>query len=108
MGNLTSQELEQTGETLVESWLTENGYSNITRETLFPSEREIRATGSLGNIIIQVRTFLHPGRPFKLSEYESHKIMLRASREKNTAYAAYVVVDEGKNLVGDIIWERLS
>ncbi len=108
MGNLTSQDLEQTGETHVESWLTENGYSNITKESLFPSEREIRATGSLGNIIIQVRTFQHPNRPFKLSEYETHKMMLRASRENNTAYAAYVVVDENKNLVGEIIWERLN
>jgi len=108
MGNLSSTEIELTGESHVESWLAENGYSNVTKEILFPKETEIRASGNLGNIIVQVRTFVHPNRPFKLSEYETHKIMLRASRHKNTAYAAYVVIDETKNLVGDIIWERLG
>ncbi|HAO46711.1 MAG TPA: hypothetical protein DCQ97_07285 [Chitinophagaceae bacterium] len=108
MGNMTSTEIELTGENHVESWLAENGYSNITKETLFPQEKEIRATGTLENIIVLVRTFLHPNRPFKLSEYETHKVMLRASRQKNTAYAAYVVIDETKSLVGDIVWERLG
>ncbi|HMU10860.1 MAG TPA: hypothetical protein PKC54_12680 [Ferruginibacter sp.] len=108
MGNLTSSEIELTGESHVESWLAQNGYSNITKEILFPKENEIRASGTVENIIVQVRTFLHPNRPFKLSEYETHKIMLRASRQKNRAYAAYVVIDESKNLVGDIIWERLG
>lgn len=108
MGNLTSQDLEKAGEDHVEKWLSENGYSSISWETLFPADREIRATGSLGNMIILVRTFLHPNRPFKLSEYETHKITLRASREKYTAYAAYVIVDEDRKLVGDIIWERIG
>lgn len=108
MGNLTSSEIELTGESLVESWLAQNGYSNITKEILFPKETEIRASSTLQNIIVQVRTFVHPTRPFKLSEYETHKITLRASRHKNIAYAAYVVIDESRNLVGDIIWERLG
>lgn len=108
MGNLVSTEIDITGESFVESWLTENGYSNILKEDLFPKEREIRATGKLGTIIIRVRTFLHPSRPFKLSEYEAHKIMLRASRQKDSAYAAYVVIDENKDIVGEIIWERLG
>ena len=108
MGNLTSEKLELTGENHVEAWLKENGYENIVRAEAAPAEREIRATGTLGDMLIQVRTFLHPNRPFRLSEYESHKLALRAARIKNSASAAYVVVNEEGELVGEITWERLG
>lgn len=108
MGKLSATEIEATGESHIEEWLIENGYSNIMKQTLFPDEREIMAVGNVETILIQVRTFVYPGTPFKLTETETHKIRLRASINKNVAYAAYVVIDENKNLVGEIIWERLS
>lgn len=108
MANLNLAEIELTGENLVELWLGQNGYSSIIKETLLPKETEIRAEGALENIIVLVRTFLHPNRPFKLSEYEVHKMVLRASREKIVPYAAYVVINDKKELVGEIIWERLK
>lgn len=107
MNELTLAEIELTGENFVETWLAENGYSNITKAVVHSNTKEIRANSKLEGIIVQVKTFLHPARPFKLSEYEAHKITLRASRNKNTAYAAYVVIDSNKELVGEIQWERL-
>lgn len=108
MTKLSSAEIQLTGENQVELWLTNNGYHNVTKEVLTPNESEIRASGKLENIIVLVKAFLHPNRPFRLSEYETHKLSLRASRLKNIAYAAYVVINEDKELVEDIIWERLS
>jgi hypothetical protein len=108
MGNLSATEIEATGESHVEEWLIENGYNNIIKQTLFPGEREIKADGSVETILIQVRTFVYPDIPFKLNETETHKIRLRASINKNAAYAAYVVIDEDKKLAGEITWQRLS
>lgn len=108
MTKLTSAVIQLTGENHVELWLSENGYSNITKEILQPNETEIRASGPLENIMVHVKTFVHPTRPFKLSEYEAHKLSLRAFRQKNAAYAAYVVIDESKELVDEIVWERIN
>ena len=101
-------EIQLTGEKQVELWLLSNGYNNVLREALQVDESGLKATGSIENILVQVRTFLHPHRPFKLSDYEIDKLTRRASKLKLTAYAAYVVLDDKNNLVEEIIWERLS
>jgi len=105
-GNLT--EIHSKGEKQVELWLVNNGYNNVSKEPLHPGETGLKATGSVEDILIQVRTFLHPHRPFKLSDFEVDRLIRRASKMKLVAYVAYVVLNEKSELVGEINWERLS
>jgi hypothetical protein len=108
MMNSGLPEIKIEGEKKVEQWLTENGYSNVLKETLQANEYGLKAVGRTENILVQVRTFLHPHRPFKLSDYETDLLTRRAAKLKLVAYAAYVVLDNSGNLVGEINWERLS
>ncbi len=105
-GNLAEIHLE--GEKQVKLWLVNNGYNNVLKELLQPGETGLIATGSIEDILIQVKTFLHPHRPFKLSDFEVDRLIRRAAKMKLVAYAAYVVLDEKNQLVGEIKWERLS
>ncbi len=104
--NLAEIHLE--GEKQVELWLVNNGYNNVLKELLQPGETGLKATGSVEDILIQVRTFQHPHRPFKLSDFEVDKLIRRASKMKLVAYVAYIVLDKKNQLVGEINWERLS
>ena len=101
-------EIKLAGEKHVVTWLTENGYTDVLIETLKSDEYALNASGKIENILVQVRTFLHPHRPFKLSNYEVDLISRRAAKLKLVAYAAYVILNTDGNLNEDIIWERLS
>ena len=108
MANSELPEIKLTGEKHVETWLIENGYTDVLIETLKSDEYALNASGKIENILVQVRTFLHPHRPFKLSNYEVDLISRRAAKLKLVAYAAYVILNTDGNLNEDIIWERLS
>lgn len=108
MNNSVLTEIKLAGEKQVKGWLTENGYFNIVPEVLNTNEVCLAATGSIENILVQVRSFLHPHRPFKLSDFETDILVRRAIKKKLIAYVAYVAVDENGNLCGEISWERLS
>ena len=108
MVNRDLAEIQLTGEKQVKLWLISNGYTDVLKEPLGADEYGLKATGSIENILVQFRTFLHPQRPFKLSDYEIDKLIRRASKLKLIAYAAYVVLDDKNELVGEINWERLS
>lgn len=97
-----------TGEKYVEQWLSENGYSNILKVPMQANENGIVATGRIDNILVLVRSFLHPHRPYKISEYEVDLLTRRATKLKLVAYAAYVVLDNSGKLTEEITWERLS
>ena len=101
-------EIKLAGEKHVVTWLTENGYADVLIETLKSDEYALNASGKIENILVQVRTFIHPHRPFKLSNYEVDLISRRAAKLKLVAYAAYVILNTDGNLNEDIIWERLS
>ncbi len=108
MNNFVLPEIKLAGENQVKQWLTENGYSNITPIVLNTNEACLTATGILENILVQVKSFLHPHRLFKLSDFETDILVRRAIKKKLIAYVAYVAVDENGNLCGEISWERLS
>lgn len=108
MGNSDSPKIKSEGEKHVEQWLTENGYSNLSKEPLQLNEYALKANGRTEHILVQIRTFLHPHRPFKLSEYEVDLLTRRAAKLKLIAYAAYVVLDDSGDLLEEISWERLS
>ena len=101
-------EIKQTGEKHVHNWLTENGYSIVTKVMLHAEEYALQASGKIENIIVQIRTFVHPHRPFKFSDYEIDLLARRAAKIKFVGYAAYVILNNEGDLTEDIIWERLS
>ncbi len=100
--------IKESGETLVQQWLTANGYTNIENETLLLNEQGMKALGTIKNILILTRTFLHPNRPFKISDYEIDILTRRAARLKLVAYVAYVILNSDNELAEEIQWERLS
>jgi hypothetical protein len=108
MVNSGFPEIKLAGENKVVQWLNENGYTNVSKEILQATEDGIKATGSVENILVQVRAFLHPHRPFKLSEYEIDILRRRAARLELVAYVAYVILDDRGDVVEEIHWERLS
>jgi hypothetical protein len=96
------------GQKHVEHWLIENDYSGITKEQLQSNDYGFVAKGKIESLIVQVRTFLHPQRPFKLSDFEIDLLSAKAAKNGFVAYAAYVIIDGENNLAEEIIWERLS
>lgn len=108
MLNSDLPEIKETGEKLIVKWLTENGYSSVKKETLLLHEQALKAIGPVQNILVQIRTFLHPNRPFKISDYEADILTRRAAKLNLTAYVAYVIIDSSGNLSEEINWERLS
>ena len=72
------------------------------------NEYGFTAKGTIEGILVQIRTFLHPQRPFKLSDFEINALCAKAANQGLVAYAAYVIVDGKNNLAEDIHWERLS
>ena len=108
MENLDESKIKLEGKKQGEHWLTGNDYSNVSKETLHASEIALKASGKTENILVQVRTFVHPHRPFKLSDYEVDLLTRRASKLKSVAYIAYVILNKDLQLNEDIIWERLT
>lgn len=100
--------IKETGEKLVEKWLTENGYTDVQKETLLLNEQGLKACGTVENILVQIRTFIQPNRVFKMSDYEIDILTRRAVKLSLVAYVAYVVLDSSGNLAEEIQWERLS
>jgi hypothetical protein len=108
MEDFAPPEIRLAGEKHILHWLTENGYSNVLKETLHSNDYALRANGRAEDILVQVRAFLHPHRPFKLSEYEADLLTRRATKLKLIAYVAYIMLDGNGNLLEEINWERLS
>ena len=108
MENYYSPEINPVGQKHVESWLTANGYFDIAKEQIQFNDYGFSAKGNLESILVQTRTFLHPQRTFKLSDFEINSLSARAAKLGLVAYVAYITVDDENNIAGDIIWERLS
>ncbi len=108
MENYYLPELNSIGQEHVERWLTDNGYFDVRKELLQANDYGYSAKGKIENVLIQIRTFLHPQRPFKLSDLEIEIFTAKADKQGMVAYSAYVAVDDKNALVGEIIWDRLS
>ncbi|MEO6252858.1 MAG: hypothetical protein ABIO79_06115 [Ferruginibacter sp.] len=108
MTNSGAPEIKLAGEKKVEKWLNDNGYTNVSIEALHSTERAIKAWGTVEHILVQVSTFLHPHRPFKLSDYEIDLLTRRAAKMELVAYVAYIILDDEGELAEEINWERLG
>lgn len=108
MENYYLPEINQIGLKHVETWLTENGYYDISKALLQSNDYGFTAKGKLEGILVQIRTFLYPQRPYKLSDFEINALAAKAAKQGMVAYAAYVIINEKHNLAEDIVWERLG
>lgn len=108
MENYYLPEIYPIGQKHVESWLNINGYFDISKELIQPNDYGFVAKGSNECLLVQIRTFLHPQRPFKLSDFEMVALAGKADKLGLVAYVAYVIVNAENNLSREIIWERLS
>ncbi|WP_462221989.1 hypothetical protein [Ferruginibacter sp.] len=92
----------------LESWLLENGYSDIVIDKFGTDVADIHAKGLTENIIVEVKTALYPDE--KTASSRTYKFALKelATKLEKIAYVAYLVIDKDKNLIGEIIWERLN
>ncbi|MFM6924506.1 MAG: hypothetical protein ACKOU7_03320 [Ferruginibacter sp.] len=108
MENYYLPEIDSVGRKHVETWLSENGYIDIKQVLFNSKDSGFIAKGKIEGVIVRIRTFLYPQRPFKLSVFELNTLMVKAHKLKLVAYAAYVTVDSENNLAGEIMWERLS
>jgi hypothetical protein len=108
MGILGLPEIKQIGITIVEKWLSDNGYSNILPESIESDDHLLRATGKLETLLLQIKTSVFPLEPEKLSEKEIDNLTTKANYLKMIAYAAYVVIGFDGSIIGEIIWQRLN
>lgn len=108
MRNASPASIDQVGENIIESWLLNNEYTDIIKESISQRNSILKAHSRLQNILLQVKTFRLPQRPYKLSEYEIDKLVRRALNADLVAYVAYVVVDDNDQLAEEIAWERLT
>ena len=108
MDNLKTAEIVQTGEKRVEEWLSENGFINVLNIADHRGNNTIEANGSIENILVHVRTRVQPDQPGRISDEDRVRIKVTAETLGRKAYVAYLVIDEDKNIVGEINWDRVS
>jgi len=107
MVDLDFTEITMAGIQHLENWLRENGYESISVDTFQPGFAEIKADSKVENILLQAKTVLYPNEHSELNGTDKFALKDLAARTGRAPYVAYLVIDEDKNLVGDINWERL-
>ena len=107
MVHLPLTEITKAGIQHLENWFAENGYKNSEADIWHPAIADIKADGHWENILVQVKTVLHPEERTLLNGTDRFALKDIAQRLERTPYIAYLAIDHDKNLVGDIIWEKL-
>jgi hypothetical protein len=108
MAVLDSTEIVLAGVKHLEDWLKGNGYTSIAIDIWQPGSADIQANGKGEKILLQARTALHPAAKTLLNGTDKYALKEMAVRLKSIAYVAYLTIDQDKELIGEIIWERLS
>ena len=108
MVHLPLTEITMAGVQHLENWLTENGYSSSAPEIWQTGTADIKADSKQENILIQVKTVLHPNDYVLLNGTDRFALKDMAERLGRTAYVAYLAIDDDRNLVGEIVWQRLT
>jgi hypothetical protein len=107
MPDLETTEITKASVPHLENWLILHGYSNLIVDEWLPGSIEIKANGLTENILVQVKAVLHPNEQASLNGTDKFALKELATRLERKAYAAYLVIDKDKNLIGEIVWERL-
>jgi len=108
MGAFEITEMVQSGIKHIENWLKQNGYTLKGIEAWQQGSADIVADGPVANIFIQAQTVAHPDKPAFLNGTDKFAVKDIAQRLERIPYIAYLVIDHDKNLVGDIVWERIG
>jgi hypothetical protein len=104
---LTQTRIGQSGEYIVARELAAKGYrTNV--DTRAPGATDIEARGTTASLLVQVKTAVAPNLPSELSGEERQKIRSRAAHLGWEPWGAKVQLDSRLNLVGSIVWHRLS
>jgi hypothetical protein len=101
-------ELVQAGIGHLKRWLHEHGYTHIKTNIWQPDSADIMAKGPKEEIFVQVKTVQSPNDQVLLNATDKFALIEMAARLERIPYIAYVMVDESKNLIGEITWERLG
>jgi DNA modification methylase len=108
MADLELTEIVQAGVGHLENWLNDNGYKNIEVNIWQSGSADIKANGQTENILVQLKPVLHPNEQAALNGTDKFALKDLAERLERIPYIAYLIIDGDKNLVGEIIWERLN
>lgn len=107
MADLELTEILQTGILYLKNWLNENGYQSIEVSIWQSDSVDIKANSKNQNILIQLKAIMQPGENVKPNATDKFAMKELAERLKRIPYIAYITIDRDKNIVGEIIWERL-
>ena len=108
MSNSETSNITTAGEGHVEKWLSGNGYNSIIKDIAGPGPEAIEANGTIENILVIVKTAVTPNQPVEITRAQKNAIKTRAEQSDRKAYVAYVIIDANKDIVGEIIWERIG
>ncbi|MGC4101981.1 hypothetical protein [Ferruginibacter sp.] len=108
MGALETAEIVLAGAKHVEDWLSKNEYTSVKKEFWQKDSIDIHADSAGNNIFIQVHTALQPNGLPVLKATDKFAVKEIAHRMERTPYMATLVIDDHKNLVGEIVWHRLT
>jgi hypothetical protein len=109
---MLAEEIANAGEIHVINWYKIGNYKNIRREVLPDNSVNIIAQGGAIKSRTLVKVFLSPGPRPDYTEQETEETIARVNKngdERNwaEAYIALVVINEKKELVGDIKWVQI-
>ena len=108
MVDLEFTEIIMTGVKHLENWLKKNDYEKITIDIWQAGSADIKADSHGEKILVQAKTIQHPNEQNRLSATDKYALKDLATRLERTPYVAYLAIDDAKNLVGEIMWERLA
>ncbi|HEY4674472.1 MAG TPA: hypothetical protein VIH48_00285 [Candidatus Bathyarchaeia archaeon] len=104
----TEVEIGHAGEQVVVEWLRGKGYTIDRWDTQSSGSTDIEAHRATAHLLVQVKSSVHPNEPANLSSEEERNIKSRAARIGAVAWEARVKLDSSLNLMGDIMWRKLS
>jgi len=108
MAGLEVAEIVQAGIGHMENWLKQHGFNAIEINIWQAGSGEIKANGHKENIIVQVKTVLKPNQQVITNGTDRFALKDLALRLERVPYLATLIIDEDKNLIGEINWERLD
>ena len=107
MAELGLTELTSMGKKHIENWLNQNGFTEIEIDSWQAGSVDMKAKGTVENILVQVRTVQSPAAHCVISATDKFALKDLAERLDRVPYMAFVVIDKNNELVGEIIWERV-
>ena len=107
MVDLELTEITKAGVHHLENWLKDNDYSDITTRIWQAGAADVTATGKAENILVQVKTVIHPNENEPLNGTDKFALKELALRLEKVPYIAFLVIAADKSLIGEIDWERL-